>query len=885
MQTEKYSLDNGLNVLLAEQHTAPVVSMAVWVGVGSADETMQELGLAHVHEHMLFKGTTLRGVGEIAQEVEASGGSINAFTTFDHTVYYVTISSRYFERGLDILCDAICNSCFDPEELSRELEVILEEIKRGEDNPSRQTMEAVFETAFETHPYKRPVIGSAESVSAFSREDVLSFYRKWYVAKNMTLVVVGDVEADKAKLAIEQKMADLSTSEPPARRRTSEASQEQTRVALVNGQTPEVHMAMAFHTPPFGHEDMAALDVLRLLLGYGDSSRLSEKLERELQWVNDARAGAYTPRDPGLFMVTTDHIDAPDHPGVCKVAAAAMEVVSDMGRNPISRQELLRAKTLLKSSQLYQRQTMEDQAMVLGSYESVAGNHGYEEVYNQNLSQVGIEDLMRVTQTYFTPENLSIVVYAAKETVSKIDAEALKEAATRGLSGEAAIFEQAKPLLGDEDGIVRVALDEGPTVLVQEDNSVELVSIRVAFMGGQRNEPAHLAGVSHLLSSLWTRGTETKSLTDMAREVELMGSGISAYSGRNSMGIQMEMLSAHFNTGMAMIADCLSNPTFDADLLEIERRLVLEAIKARSENLNVVAGGLARGALFGDHPYARDPLGNAETIAAITREDILTFYHQCVRSDEMVISVVGDVSAGEVVASVKERFGQDKGLMARALKREKSPVPSAGSIAGPSFVHTALDKKQALVVLSHQSVDIYSEHRFKLDLISSILSGQGGRLFLELRDRRSLAYSVFSSNLIGVDPGAFSLNIATSPEKIDESVRGLVKELEKLKTEEVSQAELDRAKLFIVGNHDIQLQSFGSRSIQLTLDELYGLGYRNHRDFPKEILALSAADLMKTARALFTPGSCVLTIVCPPETQLPDLQDLGFVRDDQRQLH
>ncbi|MEM1348533.1 MAG: pitrilysin family protein [Myxococcota bacterium] len=166
MELIQYELDNGMNVLLAPSAAAPVVACNVWVGVGSADETRAEAGLAHVHEHMLFKGTERRGVGQIAREVEAAGGHINAFTSLDQTCYYVVLSSRFLERGLDILSDAIAHSAFDADELGRELEVIQEELKRGEDSPSRMATLKLFETSFTEHTYRFPIIGTKESIDS-----------------------------------------------------------------------------------------------------------------------------------------------------------------------------------------------------------------------------------------------------------------------------------------------------------------------------------------------------------------------------------------------------------------------------------------------------------------------------------------------------------------------------------------------------------------------------------------------------------------------------------------------------------------------------------------------------------------------------------------------
>ncbi len=878
METSRFVLDNGLTVLIREHHAAPVAAMAIWVGVGSADERAHEAGLAHVHEHMIFKGTARRGVGEIAREIEASGGSINAFTSFDQTVYHVTISSRYFEAGLDILCDAVSAPAFDPDELARELEVILEEIKRGEDQPGRQTMERMFELAYAEHPYALPVIGTRASVAAFTRPDVLAFFERWYVPANMTLIIVGDVDAAEARAMSEARLGLLPRRPVPARERTAEPPQAATRVGLIAGDTREVHAAMAFHVGGVDHEDGPALDVLRLLLCYGDSSRLVERLERDLQWVNDISAGAYMPRDPGLFLLNTSHIDDPEHPGVAAVIEATLAVVDALGRRPVSAEDLLRAKTLLQSSQVYQRQTMEGQAMALGSYEVVAGGLEHEALYFSRLLSVTPADLQALVQRVFTPENLTLVVYAEQAFIDRVDEAALRDAAHRALTG-------ASPLGGDDTGeglerdafgIVRYAVEGGPVVLIQEDASVELVSVRLAFLGGQRREDPALSGLSHLLSGVWARGTRSRSLTEISDEVEGMGSGLDAYGGRNSMGLQMDMLSCHFSRAMGLIADCLAHPTFDPELIDLERRLTLESLQARTDSLGLCVSSLLRAELFEGHPYALDIIGTDESLPQIGRQEIIDFYRRHVQPDRMVISVVGDVVAEEVVAQIEERFGPGVRFLDGPESAPEDPAPAMPPLKGPRFVTTALPKNQAALSLGFRAVDLHSHHRHRLDLIIAILSGQGGRLFMELRDQQSLAYSVYASVLLGVDPGSVSLHITTSPEKIEQAARGLFEQVFRLQETLVSEDELDRARLYLIGNHDIQLQAFGARAMQMALDELYGLGHQSHRNIPQELMNVTTEELRETCRELLTLDRAVLAIVHPPDAALPDLADLGM---------
>src|SRR5919106_793095 len=243
----RFILDNGLTVLLQENHSAPVVALNMWVKVGSIYERDVEAGISHVYEHMLFKGTTTRVVGEIAQEIEGCGGDINAFTSFDHTVYHITLASRFLDTGLAVMADAIQHSAFDPAELCKEQEVVLEEIKRGQDIPSRKLTEALFAASYQHHPYRRPVIGSEQTVRGLTRDHILSYFHTWYVPNNMTLVVSGDFEPMAVLPHIQAAFRDFAPRPLPTLQMPPEPAQRELRMTILVDDIQETLLDMAYH--------------------------------------------------------------------------------------------------------------------------------------------------------------------------------------------------------------------------------------------------------------------------------------------------------------------------------------------------------------------------------------------------------------------------------------------------------------------------------------------------------------------------------------------------------------------------------------------------------------------------------------------------------------
>jgi zinc protease len=298
-----FTLDNGLRVVVQEDHFAPVVAIQVWVKAGSADETPDVAGAAHVHEHMIFKGTARRPVGAIAAEVESSGGNINAFTSADHTVYHVVLASRYCRTGLDILSDAMLNTTFDPHELEKELQVVMEEWKRGEDSPTSRAATELFRLAYTTHPYGRPVIGFRETVEALNRERVVNFYQRWYHPNNMTLVIVGDIDREVVRRNVTELFGARETVELPVRPRTAEPPQKELRLSAIDMNIEEFYLYLGYPIPPADHPDVFALDLLSFILGGGESARLVQTVQAEKELVNWISASAYTPEDAGLFIL------------------------------------------------------------------------------------------------------------------------------------------------------------------------------------------------------------------------------------------------------------------------------------------------------------------------------------------------------------------------------------------------------------------------------------------------------------------------------------------------------------------------------------------------------------------------------------------------------
>lgn len=853
----KYTLENGMTVLLERNDSSPVVAVNVWVKTGSACEEEGEYGLAHVHEHMLFKGTEKRRVGEIAGMVEAGGGDINAFTSFDETVYYIVSAKRFLPMALDLLSDVMENSAFDPAELEKELEVVQEEIRRGEDSPSRVLSQKLFSTAYRVHSYGRPIIGTKQSVGSFTRDGILDFYRKWYSPDNMILVVVGDFDPEGIKDSVAATFGEIKKRKTPACELPREPQQKRTRTFVLGRDVNTSYFSFAFHTPSASHEDTPVLDVISGILGAGDSSRLYRKLKEQNATVNDIYAYAYSLKENGLFLV--GGVFDPS-----KVEKASREIIAEVElikNEPVGTEELARAITNIERDFIHAKETMQGQARKLGYFELETGDYGYERLYLERVRDVTPEDIVRVARKYLTGKNLTAGVLLPKDKTKGVEQD-FKKALV--FPGKADKKEKKKVSLPQAE-FKKYKLSNGIRVLLKRNPAVPLFSVHAAFLGGLRYEDESTNGISNFMAEMFTRGTSSRSAEDIAMQIEGLGGSVDGFSGKNSVGVTLSALSENFEGAMNIFSDVILNPSFSDEEMERGRRDILAALEKQQDNLTGKAVRNFLKTLFLKHPYRFNVLGIEENVSGFTSVDVSRFYGKVIRPENMVISAAGDVSTEKTLEVLEKLFG---GMKKGGFKKTRPPRESALSAARET-VESEKEKAQTHIIAGFHAPGFKSKDRYAFEVLNSVLSGQGGRLFIELRDKKSLAYAVTSFYVPGMEDGYFGVYIGTAPQKEKEALEAIKDQLQ-LVLKGVGKQELERAKNYIVGSFEIGLQRNSAQASTVAFDELYGIGTYEYRKFPGKILAVTADDVAKVARKYINPEAAAVAILKPEEGSSAD---------------
>lgn len=825
--------------------------------MGSADEQSGELGLAHVHEHMLFKGTATRDVGAIAAEVEAAGGDINAYTSYDETVYHLVMSSRFFDRGLDVLADAVQRSAFDPDELTRELEVVCEEIKQTTDSAPRLAAQLLFATAYPHHPYGRPVIGSEASVRSFTRDGILDFYGRWYSAANLTVSAVGDLDEAEASQAIASAFAGLEPgAKPPAR--PPQNRPPGLLFARVASRFAQTFVHIAFPCGGAGHPDSPVLDVLSLILGQGEASRLPGDLLRQRGLVNDVSAWVWSPRDAGLFVVSLV-VAAGD----ARLAVrAALEHIATIRTTLVTQAELSRARTILESQQVYEFESVSSQARNLAWYETMCGGTEAQERHLDRIRALTPEALLEVAQRTLDPSAMSVaclVPTGGEDALSeRFFAEALAEVLEATRPAAPAIPRRGPPELRSRQPELHIRrLDCGLRLAMIRDASAPLVALRTVMRGGMAAETPERAGIGRLLATTMNRGAGSRTAAEIAAEIEGMAAAIDVSSGRHSAGARLLAMSSRFDEAFPLYLDTVLRPRLEATEINRERELQTQQIRTQADRPATLCVRTMLSLLFGSHPYGGSVLGDEETIARVSRDDLVALHERLWRAPHMVMGCVGDIDPDTLAARIQAGFS--------AVARPADPVVTPPVIWPSARVERRIGGtgEQAHIAIGLPGMAWGDPARPILDVLISLLSGQGGRLFLELRDRRSLAYSVSASSFEGASTGYLLAYMGTSPDKLDEGLSGLTGVLNGLRQDTVGRRELDRARQYVAGSWDIGLQRRDARASTLAWNLLFETPEPGFAAYTDRVMAVTAAEVRSLAERLLVPDKAAVCILEP----------------------
>ena len=854
--TQRIQLKNGLSVLLIESHKSPVVSVQMWVQTGSADEREGQEGISHFIEHLVFKGTRKFDVGEIANSIEKAGGQLNAYTSFDETVFYVTISKAFVETGLEVISEMMGFPKFDSDEIDNEREVVLEEIKKTFDDPHRQASRSLFSTLYKEHPYGLPVIGYDQVIRNIKREELLNYFHSRYVPNHMTLLVVGDFDSREMKAKVKEYFGGFKSHPIRPVKRKVEPPQEKARVQVVNSKFKETILHLAWRTPDVKHRDIPPLEILSVILGQGDSSRLTNSLRVERPLVNYVSSGLFASVDPGFFSISSSL----NREKITECLECINKELNNFVKKPPQESEISKAIINLQSEDFYFMETVDGLARKSGSYLQLFDDHEYHKEYLKQIQRVTCQDVLRVFKEHITPETLNFVLATpeangehksiARSWVRKFQEIYEKNKLTESIistgRSQTTKIEWTKPQTNKET-FEKVELPSGAKLILKPSYETPIIHLKCAFLGGLRAEKTSDVGVTGLLSRVWGTGTQNRSEVAMYNEIDQMASSLNAFGGRNTIGLSMTTLSPFWTNMYTIFEETLTKPLLSEKIIEREKFMMLDVVKTRTDKPAQECLRLFHENLFKNHPYSRDLYGEESTIKDLNVETLRRFFNQSRGTKNFCAVVSGAIPHRDEIIESFNRVVESFEANSTVTEEWMSEYPKESK---KLFIKS--DKEQAHLILGYPGLTFKNHRRYSLEVIQSLLSGQGGRLFIELRDKASLAYSVSPIRLDGIDAGYFGGYIACSPEKVETAASMMRDEFRKLADKRVSQEELDRSKKYLLGKHDIDLQKSSSVTSAVLFDEIYGLRYDEIFHFSEELLSVTVEDVRSLASDIFS---------------------------------
>lgn len=814
-------LKNGLTVYIIRDSRFPLVCTRLFVGTGSANETAEQAGISHVLEHMVFKGTEKRPKGQVARDVESLGGYLNAATSFDKTWFITDMPAKHWKTGMDVVKDMAFHPSLDPAELEAEKDVIVSELKGGDDTPTRRLFEDLQVAGLAHTVYGRPIIGFEKTIRAVTADDLRAYIRTWYQPQNMMLLVAGDIDPKAVLAHAEELFGDLKndTILPEPAPVQLEGAAGGPRVEVTYGPWNKVYLGIALPAPALGDQRSIDLDVLAYALGGDGTSQFYRKYRYEKQLVDSISVGNMSLNRAGLFYMVAQ-LDAD------KVEPFWQEFTRDLAAldaGKITPDVIERARFNYEDGMDRASETLDGLTSRKATVQFELGGPRGEANVRHALAAVDSARLRQAQDLWLRPDQVRVRVLAP-EKAKLPDLDAILQH-----NWPAPAVERQKAAAAAEKVGKReiVDLGQGRTVILQPDRTIPYVSLEILRPGGNALLKPADQGLAQLTAATLTDGCGTRDLDAMERFVAERAASLSASAGVQSFTVSLTG-PARFNADyFALLGDLLHKPTFAEKDVRRQADTLKAALVRRQDNPMSFMGSKINGFLFpGGQPYGFDGLGTTENQDRFGPGDVQAFWKQQ-NAQPWILSVAGDFDREKVLA------------FARSL-----PVPTAPAVDVPQPTWGA-DKRlplslpgrqQAHLLLAFHAVPLDHPDAPALMLLESVLSGQSGLLFNKLRDEQGLGYTVTAFYRSLPEAGFMAFYIGTTPRNLDVARQGFSGIIKDIKTDLLPAELLAKGLNRMEGSYYRGRQSLGARADEAASERLLG----QPQDFQKRLLEKAA---------------------------------------------
>ena len=742
------------------------------------------------------------------------------------------------------------------------------------DMPAVELSEELMAATFRESPYRWPIIGWEADIRGITRDDVMRHYRRYYAPGNAALVVVGDVDADEVFAAAEGHFGAIPGGDAFDRRISKEPPwRTATRIEL--SKTANLpHLQLLFRAPEIRSRDSEALYLLAHVLGGTKTSRLDLAL-LETNKAGEVHVQYHAKTDPSSFLVA---VEGQPEVGLDEVEDILWRELGRLGTEEVETEELERALNQVEAHHLFAMQSPSNRGFILGWHEA-HGEVTYADEIVERLRALKPADLRDTAARHFQRERSGTARLIPNGSAGGAGAGVAAAGAARALfpagpGTELTLAGVSCPRRRFRSGLAsvpvarRVTLANGMKVLLQSDRTDPVTAVSFLFHGGAVLDPVERQGLAALTVDTLERGTKALEFVEFSRRFERIGSNLSLEAGTELVHGNAMFLRRHLGSGLSLIADLLEEPGYRDGDLEIVRRLALNDLDAREDDLDDVAEDAFLRGVAPEHPYSKLPHGTRNGLAAVVAADLRSFHAEAYRSDEAHLAIVGDFDESEIDTLLAERFAR-----LRAGGGPRLPVPSLDAGGHERVVvRTRPEKAQAKIFFGGSGLSATDPDRFAAVAMNHVLGASSirSRLGDEIRDNQGLAYSVSSRNYERSAGGFFFVHLGTRPENVRRAVDAIRGELAKI-AEGVTDAELADAKDYLTGSFPLRFTTYGRLARFWARSSFYEWPQDYLATYPDRIRALTAADLRRVAQRL-VPNVKVLSVAGPVNE---DLEPVG----------
>jgi zinc protease len=897
---EKFTLDNGLQVILHVDRSDPIVAVALTAHVGSAREKEGRTGFAHLFEHLLFLESENLGKGGLDQMSARIGGSgANGSTSRDRTNYFQTVPKDALEKMIWAEADKLgyfINTVTEPV-LSKEKQVVKNEKRQRVDNqPYGHNSYVINKNLYpEGHPYSWEVIGSLEDLQNATLEDVKEFYRRWYVPNNVTLTIAGDIDVEQTKTWIKKYFDEIPRGEEiPEMEKQPVNLKSSKRLYYEDNFARLPRLSMTWPGVPQYHEDSYALSVLLDYLSNGKKAPLNKVLIDDLKLTDNVSFYQYNSEVAGQLMLGITAFNETD---LNAVTAGIKDGFKDFENNGISLDNLNRIKAGQETDFYNGLSSVLGKGFQLAQYEIFAGDPGFINQDVKNILAVTPEDVMRVYNTYikdknyvatsFVPKGQVNLVLENSQLASVVEEKIIEGAEESFDPSIAATYEKTassfdrsiEPPYGESPGlnipeVWKHSMASGINVYGIQNDEVPLVQFQMQIAGGLLLENKDKVGVSNLLANLMTKGTKTKTTEQLQNAIESLGASINTYATDDNITISGTTLSKHFNATMALVSEILLEPRWDNNEFELLKQSTISGIQRRKANPNSIASNEFAKLLYGDNNIlAYSNSGTEVSVENISISDLKNYYNNNLSPQLTNMHIVGDIAKAKVIDALSTL---NTNWASKDVTLPELPLPLFPETSKVYF-YDVPGAKQSVIRFGYPALKATNNDYYSASVMNYRLGGGGfaSQLTQELREGKGYTYGIRSSFSGTEHKGDFTISSGIRTNVTYEAT-SLIKEILENYGKNYSEKDLEVTKGYTVKSTARAFETLGAKLNMLTNISNYGF----EDDYAKQREAivnnLTIEDVKALIEKYIKPNQMIYLIVGDAATQLDKLEALGF---------